>query len=101
VLAAGRLWNRLGINLPKRQPKKHRYGTDIHIPGATQPNSAWMYNFVHNRLSNGNALKILCVLDEHIYPMSSIPKPSFNPKLVDGELNPPFQHIDTIFNGKS
>jgi hypothetical protein len=56
------------------------------------PNSAWMYNFVHDRLSNGNALKILCVLDEHIYPMSS------NPKLVsipnfDGELNPPL-HMD-------
>jgi putative transposase len=60
-----RLWNRLGLNLPKRRPRKRRCGTDMRIPRATQPNSVWTYDFVHDRLANGNALKMLCVLDEH------------------------------------
>lgn len=60
-----RLWCRLGLNLPKRRPRKHRFGNDIRIPGATQPNSVWSYDFVHDRLANGGTLKLLCVLDEH------------------------------------
>ena len=60
-----RLWSRLGLNLPRRRPRKRRCGTDMRIPGATKPNSVWTYDFVHDRLANGNALKMLCVLDEH------------------------------------
>jgi hypothetical protein len=39
-----RLWNSLGLNLPKRRPRKRRCGTDMRIPGATQPNSVWTYD---------------------------------------------------------
>ena len=60
-----RLWRSLGLNLPKRRPRKQRCGSDIRIPGATQPNSVWSYDFVHDRLANGGTLKLLCVLDEH------------------------------------
>ena len=60
-----RLWSRLGLNLPRRRPRKRRCGTDIRIPGATCPNTIWTYDFVHDRLANGNPLKLLCVLDEH------------------------------------
>jgi transposase InsO family protein len=60
-----RLWSSLGLNLPKRRPRKRRCGTDMRIPGATQPNSVWTYDFVHDRLANGGTLKMLCVLDEH------------------------------------
>lgn len=60
-----RLWRSLGLNLPKRRPGKRRCGNDIRIPGATQPNSVWSYDFVHDRLANGGTLKLLCVLDEH------------------------------------
>lgn len=60
-----RLWNRLGLNLPRRRPRKRRRGADIRLPGATGPNSIWTYDFVHDRLANGNVLKLLCVLDEH------------------------------------
>ena len=34
-----RLWRRLGLNLPKRLPRKRRCGNDIRVPDATQPNS--------------------------------------------------------------
>ncbi|HJW56985.1 MAG TPA: IS3 family transposase [Burkholderiaceae bacterium] len=60
-----RLWRSLGLNLPKRRPRKRRCGNDIRIPDAAQPNSVWSYDFVHDRLANGGTLKLLCVLDEH------------------------------------
>jgi transposase InsO family protein len=60
-----RLWSQLGLNLPKRRPKKRRCGSDIRIPGATAPNSVWSYDFVHDRLANGGGLKMLCILDEN------------------------------------
>lgn len=60
-----RLWNQLGLSLPRRRPRKRRCGTDIRLPGATKPNSVWTYDFVHDRLANGQTLKLLCVLDEH------------------------------------
>lgn len=60
-----RLWRNLGLNLPKRWPRKRRCGNDMRIPGTTQPNSVWSYDFVHDRLANAGSLKMLCVLDEH------------------------------------
>lgn len=48
-----RLWSKLGLNLPKRRPKKRRCGSDIRAPGATGPNGVWTYDFVHDRLANG------------------------------------------------
>lgn len=60
-----RLWRLLGLQLPRRRPRRRRCGSDIRLPGAVQPNSVWTYDFVHDRLANGTALKLLCVLDEH------------------------------------
>ena len=60
-----RLWRHLGLQLPRRRPRRRRCGSDIRLPGAVQPNSVWTYDFVHDRLANGTALKLLCVLDEH------------------------------------
>lgn len=60
-----RLWRELGLNLPRRRPKKRRCGTDIRIPGATVPNNIWSYDFVHDRLANGSMFKMLCVVDVH------------------------------------
>ena len=60
-----RLWREPGLQLPKRRPRRHRCGSDIRLPAATMPNSVWTYDFIHDRLASGTALKILCVLDEH------------------------------------
>jgi hypothetical protein len=32
--------------------------------GAVRPNTAWSYNFVHDQLVDGRALKMPCVIDE-------------------------------------
>lgn len=67
-----RLWSSLGLNLPKRRPRKRRCGNDIRIPGATQPNRVWSYDCVHDRLSNGGTLKLPCVLNEYTRERLSI-----------------------------
>lgn len=60
-----RLWKRLGLQLPRRRPRRRRCGTDIRLPGAVQPNGVWSYDFVHDRLASGHAIRLLVVLDEH------------------------------------
>ncbi len=62
---ARRLWRQLGLQLPRRRPRRRRCGSDIRLPGACQPNAVWTYDFIHDRLASGTALKLLCVLDEH------------------------------------
>jgi len=60
-----RLWGQLGLNLPRRRPRRRRCGTDIRLPGAPRANSVWSYDFVHDRLANQRAVRMLCVVDEH------------------------------------
>lgn len=60
-----RLWKQLGLQLPRRRPRRRRCGTDIRLLGATRPNSAWRYDFVDDRFADGRAFRLLCVLDEH------------------------------------
>ncbi len=60
-----RLWRNMGLQLPRRRPRRRRCGTDVRLPGATKANSVWTYDFVFDRLASGTTLKMLCVLDEH------------------------------------
>jgi putative transposase len=60
-----RMWVQLGLNLPRRRPRRRRCGTDIRLPGEPRPNSVWSYDFVHDRLANQRAMRMLCVVDEH------------------------------------
>ena len=60
-----RLWRQLGLQLPRRRPRRRRCGTDIRLPGAPTPNAVWTYDFVFDQTANGRILKLLCVLDEH------------------------------------
>lgn len=60
-----RLWRQLGLNLPRRRPRRRRCGTDIRLPGAPRANSVWSYDFVHDRLANQRAFRLLCVVDEY------------------------------------
>ena len=59
-----RLWRSLGLNIPRRRPKRRRSGSDIRLPGAVRPNAVWSYDFVHDQMVDGRSLKLLCVIDE-------------------------------------
>lgn len=63
---AKRLWRTLGLQLPRRRPRRRRCGSDIRLPGSVRPNGVWTYDFIHDRLVNGTSLKLLCVLDMSI-----------------------------------
>ncbi|AJY11151.1 integrase core domain protein [Burkholderia dolosa AU0158] len=60
-----RMWRALQLNIARRRPRRRRCGDDIRLPGATQPNSVCSYDFVHDQLVDGRALKMLCVIDEY------------------------------------
>jgi transposase InsO family protein len=60
-----RMWRTLGLNIPRRRPRRRRSGSDIRLPGAVKPNAVWSYDFVHDQLVDGRALKLLCVVDEY------------------------------------
>jgi putative transposase len=60
-----RLWARLGLNLPRRRPRRRRCGSDMRLLGAVKPNHVWTYDFVHDRLAGKRTFRMLCVLDEH------------------------------------
>ena len=60
-----RMWARMGLNLPRRRPRRRRCGTDMRMLGAVRPNHVWTYDFVHDRLAGKRTIRLLCVLDEH------------------------------------
>jgi putative transposase len=60
-----RMERALKLNFPAWRPRRRRRGSDIRLPGATQPNSAWSFDFVHDQLVEGRVLKMLCVIDEY------------------------------------
>jgi len=60
-----RMWRSLGLNIPRRRPRRRRSGSDIRLPGAVRPNAVWSYDFVHDQLVDGKVLKLLCVIDEY------------------------------------
>lgn len=60
-----RQWRALGLNIPRRRPRRRRSGCDIRLPGAVRPNAVRSYDFVHDQIVDGRALKLLCVIDEY------------------------------------
>lgn len=61
-----RLWRAAKLSLPQRRPRKRRAGTTTTIcPQAVCPNQVWTYDFIYDRCTNGQSLKLLTVEDEY------------------------------------
>jgi len=62
-----RLWRQEGLKVPARQPKRGllwlNAGSCIRLR-PTSPNHVWAYDFVHERTHDGQALRLLTVVDE-------------------------------------
>jgi len=62
-----RLWRREGLKVPQKQPKKKRLwlndGSCIRLR-PLHKNHVWSYDFVHDRTSNGRAIRMLTIIDE-------------------------------------
>ena len=63
-----RLWRQEGLKVPARQPKRGRLwlnaGSCVRLRPAA-PNHVWAYDFVHERTHDGQALRLLTVVDEY------------------------------------
>jgi putative transposase len=63
-----RLWRREGLKVPQRQPKRKRLwlndGSCIRLRPRYR-NHVWSYDFMADRTSDGRALKLLTIIDEH------------------------------------
>ena len=63
-----RLWREEGLQLPARHKKRKRlYHKDASVIRLRPkyPNHIWAIDFVHDKLSNGRAYKMLTVIDEY------------------------------------
>ena len=61
-----RLWQRLGLALARKRPKKKRSGvSDGILPIATRANQIWTYDFVFDQVVSGRKLKMLTLIDEY------------------------------------
>ena len=59
-----RLWSKMGLQLPRKRPKRKRPGNESMKLIAQHKNHVWSYDFVSDRCANGQRLKILAVVDE-------------------------------------
>ena len=63
-----RLWREEGLKVPKRQKKRRRLylndGSCLRLR-PFWPNHVWSYDFVADRLSNGQPIRMLTVIDEY------------------------------------
>jgi transposase InsO family protein len=60
-----RVWKSEGLQLPRRKPRKRRYGPRGEvIHKARYRNHVWSYDFLEEHTVKGNRLRILAVIDE-------------------------------------
>jgi putative transposase len=62
-----RLWRKQGLKVPKKQRKKRRLGSGVNgcvRRPAQHKNHVWAWDFLHDRTSDGRALKWFTLVDE-------------------------------------
>ncbi len=59
-----RLWQRLGLSLPKRRPRRRGLAISVRAAASQQVHQVWAYDFVHDSCASGQKLKLLTVVDE-------------------------------------
>ena len=63
-----RIWRQEGLKVPREQPRRRRLwlndGSCIRLRPEHR-NHVWTYDFVTDRTTNGRAIRMLTVLDEH------------------------------------
>ena len=63
-----RLWKRENYRVPRNVNKKKAIGIGTNACDkrkATAPNDVWTWDFIHDRSTDGRALKFLVIIDEH------------------------------------
>ena len=70
-----RIWRREGLKVPQKQPKRARLWLNdgsCNRLRSTHPKHVWSYDFVMERTHNGNAFRMLTVIDEYTHECLAI-----------------------------
>jgi putative transposase len=60
-----RVWQQEGLQLPRRKPRKRRYGPQGEVVNKAQyRNHVWSYDFLEEHTVKGKRIRILAVMDE-------------------------------------
>ena len=62
-----RLWRREGLKVPRKKRKKRRLGSSVNgcvRQRALHKDHVWAWDFIHDRTTDGKALKWLTLVDE-------------------------------------
>jgi transposase InsO family protein len=63
-----RVWRQEGLKVPSRQPRRGRLwlndGSCVRLR-PTHKDHVWSYDFVHDRMKDGRALRMLTIVDEY------------------------------------
>jgi putative transposase len=60
-----RVRRQAGLQVVQKQAKRRRRGPATPRRQAERPNEVWSYDFIHDQLENGSAIKMLTVIDEY------------------------------------
>ena len=61
---AHRLWWKAGLSLPRRRPRRRLRRGEPRPLATSRPNEVWAYDFLFDRCTNGDGIKILTIVDE-------------------------------------
>jgi putative transposase len=62
---AYRLWNKAGLQVPRKRPRKRIAAARPRPQAPVGPNEVWAYDFVFDACANGQQLKCLTIVDEY------------------------------------
>lgn len=65
VSRAHRLWQKHGLQVPQKRPRRRVVNATPRAHAPAGPNQVWAYDFVFDRCANGQVLKCLTVIDEY------------------------------------
>jgi putative transposase len=60
-----RIWKQLGLQVNQKAKRPKRSGKAVYPHKAEYPNQVWTMDFVHDRLANNSALRMLTLVDEY------------------------------------
>jgi putative transposase len=83
-----RIWKQQGLQVQRSKPKRKRLQKAVYPHVAQSPNQVWSMDFVHDRLSNNSALRLLTLVDEYTREcLAIVVKRSMKAKDVRETLN--------------
>lgn len=66
------MWQKAGLQVPRKRPRRRVASQRDQMQRASEANGIWAYDFVFDTCANGQQLKCLTVIEEHIREVLAI-----------------------------